>query len=145
MQPQGMPPASPASMLPSSLLRGNPANAGAIFQQSPLTQNMGNGAMASQGLQQPPPASSQSINQSMPPQPMPGAPQAGQPQTALPGQPEPQVSESQMILEALMKRLESGSKLTHKTADTLISMIQAQLPTPGADPSQGQGPQSTPS
>ena len=130
MQPTG---ANPSMLLPSNLLRGGSTTPGQIFQQNPLSQNMSPSAMGQQpGLQTPPPAGSQAINPTMPPgggQPMPGQPQAGQPNTALPGQ-QPQISESEMILQALMKRLESHSKLTHKTADTIISMIQSQLPQP---------------
>jgi hypothetical protein len=126
MQPN-TPTANPSQMLPAPLLRQGQTSPGQVFQQNPLSQNVSPSAMGGDpSLQTPPPAGSQAVNQSVPP-PM----QAGQPMAGQPDNGQAPMSESDMILQALMKRLESGSKLTHKTADTIISMIQAQLPTPG--------------
>jgi len=135
-----MPQANPSAMLPPNLLRGGSTTPGMMFQQDPLAQNMGNGAMGAQpGLQAPPPAGSQATNQSMPPGTPP--PMAGMSQSnGQPGSTDPQLSESQYILNALAERLKHHSKITEKTVNTLSDMIASQQPQPDptSDLSQGQ-------
>src|SRR5579864_1848636 len=120
--------ATPSMMLPPNLLRGGQTQPGQIFQQNPLSQNMSQSAMGDQpGLQPPPPPGSSAINQSMPGSPP--MPQAGMQQPN--GQHDsgnPQLSESQYILNVLADRLSHHSKITQKTINVLSDMITSQLP-----------------
>ena len=132
MQPN-TPTANPSQMLPSNLLRGGQTQPGQIFQQNPLSQNMGPSAMGGDPtLQTPPPADSQAVNQSMPQpgQAMPGQPQ-GQPQAGQPDGSQPQMDEAQYILKVLGDRLAHHSKITAGTVSTLQKMIESGIPTPG--------------
>lgn len=125
MQPT--PTANPSQMLPSNLLRGGQTTPGQIFPQNPLATGMSPSAMGGQpGLQPPPVAGSQAINQGVPPPMQLGQPTAGQPDNGA-----PQMSEAQMILNALEDRLQHHSKITEKTVSVLSDMIQAGLPQQG--------------
>ena len=118
---------NPSQMLPPSLLRGGQTSAGQIFQQNPLSQNMGPSAMGGDPtLQTPPPAGSGAVNQSMPAPMQQGQPQAGQPDGS-----QPQMDEALYILKVLADRLNHHSKITQSTVSTLQKMIESGLPTPG--------------
>lgn len=118
---------NPSQMLPPNLLRGGQTTPGQMFQQNPLSQNMGPSAMGGDpSLQAPPPAGSQAVNQGVPPPMQLGQPTAGQPDNGA-----PQMSEAQMILNALEDRLQHHSKITEKTVSVLSDMIQAGLPQQG--------------
>ncbi len=117
-----------ASMLPpqavASLVRSG-GTPGQLFQQDPLSQNMTPGSAGyDPTLAQQPPPGSQAAN------PMQGQmpdPQQGmqQPTVGQSGQDPQQLSEAQMILQALSDRLAHHSKITEKTVSTLGKMIEA--------------------
>ncbi len=122
------PQANPSQMLPPSLLRGGQTTPGMVFQQNPLSQNMSPSAMgADPSTMQQPPAGSQAGNPTLPPGTPP--PMAGMSQpNGQPGSTDPQLSESQYILNALDARLKHHSKITEKTVNTLSDMIAAGNP-----------------
>ena len=127
---------NPSSLLPpqavaSMVRQGGDPNS--LFQQNPLAQNMTPDAMGGNpSLMQPPPPGSQAQTPGQPPMPPPQAGMA-QPQAGVPGQ-EPQMSEAEMILNALSDRLAHHSKITEKTIAAITSMIDANQQVPGAQP-----------
>lgn len=112
-----LPPQAVASMVRSG---GTP---GMLFPQDPLSQGMTPDAVGyDPTLAQQPAPGSQAQNPMQPPmqQPMPPVAPDG---TA--GQDPQQLSEAQMILNALSDRLAHHSKITEKTVSTLGKMIEA--------------------
>lgn len=117
-----------ASMLPpqavASLVRSG-GTPGQLFQQNPLAENMTPGAAGyDPTLAQQPAPGSQAQNPMQPPMPDPQQGMA-QPTVGQPGQDPQQLSEAQMILNALTDRLAHHSKITEKTVATLGKMIEA--------------------
>lgn len=110
-----LPPQAVSSMIQGG---GSPSS---LFQQDPLQQNqtpMSPSFDPSLAGQQLPPTAQQ---------PVPGQPgQQPMPPVAPDGQsPAPEMSEAQMILQALTDRLAHHSKITQKTVNTLTDMISA--------------------
>jgi len=128
---------NPSNMLPANLLRQGQTSPAQLMQgQNPLATGMSPAAMGAQpGMQPPPPPGSQAVNQSAPPPPgvNPGSAQ-------LPGQPQP-LNESQMILDALIQRLGSHSKISEKSVNSLLKILEAQaIPPEQQDQQQGSPP-----
>lgn len=116
---------TPQSMLPpqavASMVRGGD-DPNSLFQQNPLASNMTPGAMGvDPTLMQQPPVGSQAMNPTMPPSgPAPMPPVAPDGQSSA-----PQLSEAEMILQALSDRLAHHSKITEKTIAAITSQLDA--------------------
>lgn len=114
-QPQQM---LPPQAVAAAVRRGSDPNS--LFQQNPLASNVTPGAPTyDPSLAPQPPAGSQATNPMQ---------QSAQMQGQMPGGQQP-MSESEMILNALIDRLGSHSKMGEKTVSTLMKMIEAGIPT----------------
>ena len=130
-------PTNPSSVLPQNLLRGGQTSPAQLMQgQNPLATGVSPSSPTFNPANvTPPPPGSQAQSQMMQP---PQGTQPGSPQ--LPGQPQP-MDESSMILNALIDRLGSHSKISEKSVNSLLKILEAHaIPPEQQDQQQGSPP-----